>query len=212
MTTDMNTEPEDKPTESGDQPVENFGSDNDSPSETENQNELDEMFAEDAVATQGEEVTIESLQAQLADAEKRVLMAHADLENFRRRTRRDMQDQLRYSALGLMSELLDSVDNLQRAIESYEQDPNGDGLVEGVKMVAQQISTTLENHGCKKIEAVGQPFDPNLHQALQMQPSEEYGPNTVMMDLRSGFQLHDRVVRPTQVFVSTGPAEDSEKK
>ena len=151
--------------------------------------------------------TIESLQAELADAEKRVLMAHADLENFRRRNRREMQDQIRYASLGIVSEILESVDNLQRAIESYEKDSNGDGLVEGVKLVAQQIFTVLENNGCKKIEAVGQPFDPNLHQAVQMQPSDEFDANIVMMDLRSGFQLHDRVIRPSQVFVSTGPEE-----
>ena len=151
--------------------------------------------------------TIESLQAELAEAEKRVLMAHADLENFRRRNRREMQDQLRYASLGLMTEILESVDNLQRAIESYEQEPNGDGLVEGVKLVAQQINSTLESNGCKKIEAVGHPFDPHFHQALQMQPSDEYDANMVMTDLRAGFQLHDRVVRPSQVFVSTGPQQ-----
>ena len=148
--------------------------------------------------------TVESLQAELADAEKRVLLAHADLENFRRRNRREMQDQIRYAPLGLMNEILESVDNLQRAVESYENDPNGDGLVEGVKLVAQQIGTVLENNGCKRIEAVGQPFDPNFHQAIQMQPSDKYDANVVMMDLRAGFQLHDRVVRPSQVFVSTG--------
>ena len=151
------------------------------------------------------EATVENLQAQLADAEKRVLLAHADLENFRRRNRREMQDQVRYASLALMTEILESVDNLQRAIESYETEPNGDGLAEGVKLVSQQIAACLENHGCKKIDAVGQPFDPNLHQAIQMQPSSEYAANLVAADLRPGFQLHDRVIRPSQVFVSTGP-------
>ncbi|MCP4774735.1 MAG: nucleotide exchange factor GrpE [Planctomycetaceae bacterium] len=151
------------------------------------------------------EVTVENLQAQLADAEKRVLLAHADLENFRRRNRREMQDQMRYASLTLMTEVLESVDNLQRAIESYEMEPNGDGLVEGVKLVSQQIAACLENHGCKKIDAVGQPFDPNLHQAIQMQPSSEHAANHVAADLRPGFQLHERVIRPSQVFVSTGP-------
>lgn len=144
------------------------------------------------------------LQAQLADAEKRVLLAHADLENFRRRTRRDMQDQLRYASLGLISEILDAVDNLNRAIDAHEKDPGTNGLVEGVKLVAQQLASTLQNQGCKKIEAVGQPFDPTLHQAVQIQASDEVAPNTVLMDLRPGFQLHDRVIRPSQVFVSTG--------
>ena len=151
------------------------------------------------------EATVENLQAQLADAEKRVLLAHADLENFRRRNRREMQDQVRYASLALMTEILESVDNLQRAIESYETEPNGDGLAEGVKLVSQQIAACLENHGCKKIDSVGQPFDPNLHQAIQMQPSSEYAANLVAADLRPGFQLHDRVIRPSQVFVSTGP-------
>ena len=87
----------------------------------------------------GGETSIEDLQSQLADAEKRVLLAHADLENFRRRNRREMQDQMRYASLTLMTEILESVDNLQRAIEAYETEPNGDGLVEGVKLVSQQI-------------------------------------------------------------------------
>lgn len=168
------------------------------------QSGTDKMF--ESVADEGDESSIiEQLKSQLADAEKRVLIAHADLENFRRRTRRDMQDQIRYAPLSLIGELLDSLDNLQRAIESYESEPNGEGLFEGVKMVAQQIQTTLENHGCKKIEAVGQPFDPSRHQAVQMQASDQYGANTVMMEMRPGFQLHERVIRPSQVFVSTGP-------
>ncbi|MDB4545263.1 nucleotide exchange factor GrpE [bacterium] len=158
----------------------------------------------DSAANSGE-TSVENLQAQLADAEKRVLLAHADLENFRRRNRREMQDQMRYASLTLMTEILESVDNLQRAIEAYETEPNGDGLVEGVKLVSQQIAASLENHGCKKINAVGQPFDPNLHQAIQMQPSAEHAANLVAADLRPGFQLHERVIRPSQVFVSTGP-------
>ena len=167
------------------------------------------MEAEAATTEPAEELSeVDQLKAQVADAEKRVLMAHADLENYRKRTRRDMQDQVKYASLRLMSGLLESVDNLQRAIESYEQEPNADGLAEGVVMVATQITKVLEDHGCKRIDAVGQPFDPNLHQALQMQASDEHPANTVMQDLRSGFQLHDRLIRPTQVFVSTGPAKD----
>jgi len=150
------------------------------------------------------EITVQSLTAQLADAEKRVLLAHADLENFRRRMRRDMEEQVRYASLRLISEVLEAVDNLNRALEAHEKDPHSTSatLAEGVKLVSQQIANTLANHGATKIEAVGQPFDPNLHQALTMQPSEDHAPNTVMIDLRPGFQLHDRVIRPSQVIVS----------
>ena len=164
----------------------------------------------DAAMETSSEPTVESLQAELADAEKRVLMAHADLDNFRRRTRRDQQDSLKYATLPMMGQILEALDNFDRAMEAHEQDPSGTGLLDGVKMVAQQISDILTEKGCKKIEAVGQPFDPNKHQAMQMQPSDEYEANIVMMDLRPGFELHDRVIRPSQVFVSTGPAQDKE--
>lgn len=167
----------------------------------------DETVASEPTSPEAE---LEQLKAQVADAEKRVLMAHADMENYRKRARRDMQDQTRYASMPLMQDLLEAVDNLNRALQAYQQDPNGDGLAEGVNMVAQQITKTLETHGCKKIDAVGQPFDPNLHQAMQMQPSEEFPANTVMMDLRTGFQLHERLIRPSQVFVSTGPAPTEE--
>ncbi|MCL4124000.1 UNVERIFIED_CONTAM: hypothetical protein GTU68_049023 [Idotea baltica] len=188
------------------------------PNESENQNVDASAPTDDTQATSqtqdaADAATVElsevdQLKAQVADAEKRVLLAQADLENFRKRKSRDVQDQVKYASLGLMSELLESVDNLQRAVESYQQDPNGDALSEGVSMVSMQISKALESHGCKKIDSVGQTFDPNLHQALQMQPSPDHAANTVMMDLRAGFQLHDRLIRPAQVFVSTGPAAE----
>jgi molecular chaperone GrpE len=148
------------------------------------------------------------LTEKLAEAERQVLLAHAELDNFRRRNLRETQDKIKYAAGGLMTDILEAVDNLGRAVESYENDKNGDGLHDGVKLVTQQITTILEKHNCKKIASTGEAFDPNLHQALQMQPSDEFEANTVMQDLRPGFQLHDRVLRPSQVFVSTG----SEKK
>lgn len=150
-----------------------------------------------------EDPRVQELVQKLAEAERRTLLAMADLDNFRRRSRRDLQDQLRYASLPLMSEILDAIDNLERAIESHHHSPESASLVDGMKMVVQQLLNTLSNHGCIKIESVGQPFDPNQHQAVQMQPSSEYPPNTVIADLRPGYLLHDRVVRPSQVFVST---------
>lgn len=149
---------------------------------------------------------IQQLQDQLKDAEKRVLMAQADLENARRRIRSESEERIKYAPGGLMTDLLESLDNLHRAVEAYEAEPNGDGLRDGVKLVASQIMESLGKRGCLPIEAVGQPFDPNLHQALQMQASDEQPANSVIQDLRTGFKLYDRVLRPSQVFVSTGKA------
>ena len=195
----MSNDPDNTPTPENESPTD------ESVLEFPSASEIDQIASEGALEEAVEPVDeVTALKEQLADAEKRVLMAHADLDNFRRRNLRETQEQIKYAPSKLMTEILEAVDNLGRAVESYEKDQSGEGLNNGVKMVATQIQTILEKHGCKKIEAVGQPYDPNFHQALQMQPSEEFESNTVMMDLRSGFQLHDRVLRPSQVFVSTG--------
>jgi len=152
-----------------------------------------------------DEVT--ALRSQLAEMEKVALRHQADLENFRKRSRAQVQDQLKYASLPLITQILEAVDNLNRATEvANDESADAAGIVEGVKMVSQQLSNILEQQGCKRIEAVGKPFDPNCHQAVQMQPSDEFESNTVMTEVRAGFMLHDRVVRPAQVFVSTGPA------
>lgn len=156
-------------------------------------------------AEEVDEVT--ALRSQLAEMEKVALRHQADLENFRKRSRAQVQDQLKYASLPLITQILEAVDNLNRATEvANDESADAAGIVEGVKMVSQQLSNILEQQGCKRIEAVGKPFDPNCHQAVQMQPSDEFESNTVMTEVRAGFMLHDRVVRPAQVFVSTGPA------
>ena len=164
----------------------------------------------EAVAAAAEPGSLEeqilALTSQLADAKKRELLNVADMENFRKRTRQNTQEQLRYASLPVMNDVLEAADNLQRAVGSAESDADSGSLLEGVKMVAQQISSILEKHGCQKIETVGQPFDPNCHEAVQMQASDEFPANTVMLEVRTGFKLHDRVIRTAQVFVSTGPA------
>ena len=148
---------------------------------------------------------IEALREQLADAEKKALLAQADMENFRRRKNRETEDLLRYATMPLVTNLLDVVDNLDRALEAADSEQST-GLRDGVELVATQLSSALENAGCHKIEAVGQPFDPNLHEAIQMQSSDEPA-NTIIMEVQTGYTLHDRVVRPAKVIISTGPAK-----
>ena len=176
------------------------------PESTENQSQ--EAFAEQlgqAASEMSAESQNRSLEEQVQDAEKQHLLAVAELENFRKRSRQATQEQIKYASLPLMSETLEALDNLQRAVDAASDDASSSGLLEGVNMVASQLLSILASHGCKKIESLGKPFDPNLHQAVQMQPSREFPADTVMMELRAGYQLHDRVIRPSQVFVSTGP-------
>lgn len=156
-----------------------------------------------AAALEASEVEIGKLRADLDDASNRVLRAQAELENYRKRIQRQMEDHERYAALPLLRDLLSVVDNIHRAIAAAEKSATGGGLVDGVKMIAQSLESTLSKHGCKKIEALGQPFDPAFHEAISQQPSPDHPPHTVLLVAQDGYLLHDRVVRPSQVIVSS---------
>ncbi len=143
----------------------------------------------------------------LAEANDRVLRTQAELENYRRRARREMEDQARYAAMPLLRDLMPVLDNMQRAIEAAEKAEETGTLLDGFKMVKQQLETILQQHQCTVIDAHGKPFDPNLHEAISQQPSDEHPPGTVMLVAQTGYQLRDRVVRPSQVIVSTAAAE-----
>jgi molecular chaperone GrpE len=154
------------------------------------------------------ETSIEALQERLASAEKRALLYQADLENFRRRKSRETRDALKYASLPLIESLLQVLDNLDRALDSAaNEEESSSSLREGVELVRTQLLAALESQGCRKIEALGQVFDPNVHEAIQMQPAEEAA-NTIIMEVQTGYLLHDRVVRPARVIISTGPAQN----
>jgi len=148
----------------------------------------------------------EQLKCQLAEAEDRVLRAHAELDNYRKRANRLLQEETKYAPLPLVRDLLPVLDNLERAIQSADQQGSSAGLLEGVKMVAQLLHTVLERHHCRPIEAKGSPFDPYQHEAITQISSQELPPGTVADVVQTGYQLHDRIVRPAQVVVSTRPA------
>lgn len=148
--------------------------------------------------------TIADYEQRLQEAENRSLRSQAELENFRRRTRREMDEQLKYATLPLITDLLDVIDNFNRALSAGEA--SGDqGLLDGLRMVRTQLEQVLEKHGCRRIPALNLPFDPNVHSAVEMKPSDAPA-NTVIAEARVGYMLHDRVVRPAHVAVSTGPA------
>ena len=146
--------------------------------------------------------TGESLSIELAEANGRALRAQAELENFRKRIRREMEEQQRYAALPVLRDLLTVVDDMERAISAAESSDDTAGLLDGVKMVDTRLKTVLQRHGCERIEAEGAEFDPAKHEAILHQPSDEHQPGSVMQVTQQGYQLHDRVVRPAQVIVA----------
>ncbi len=144
----------------------------------------------------------QKFQAELAAAKDRELRVHAELENYRKRAARELEEHIRYAELSLLRDVLPVMDNVDRAIEAGEKNADASNLLEGFKMVSQQLRELLACHHCTRIEATNAPFDPNVHHAVMQQPSEEHPANTVLMVTQDGYQLHDRVVRPSQVIVS----------
>lgn len=149
---------------------------------------------------------LERLRGDLSEAGDRVLRAQAELENFRKRARREMEDERRYANMPLLRDLLPVVDNIARAIAAAEKSQNTGTLLDGFKMVSQALEGVLARHDCKRIEALNQPFDPAFHEAISQQPNPDVPAHTVLMVVQEGYTLHDRVVRPAQVIVSAAPA------
>ena len=164
----------------------------------------DVSFDLDAQADEGGEQLREEdrMRAELEEARDESLRARAELENFRKRKQRETQEDRRYANMTLMREILPVLDNLTRAIEAAHKTSDLDGLLEGVKMVDEQLLEILRKHHCQRIESTGREFDPNLHEAISQQHSDEHPPGTVLLETQTGYQLHDRVVRPSQVIVS----------
>jgi molecular chaperone GrpE len=105
----------------------------------------------------------------------------------------------------LALDILPILDNFERAVAAAKQAGESGPLVQGVAMIQAQVLDALKRHGITRIEAQGQPFDPNLHQAVLQQPSADQPPNTVLQVLEPGFMIHDRVLRPARVAVSVAP-------
>jgi molecular chaperone GrpE len=142
------------------------------------------------------------VRADLAEARDKMLRAQAELDNYRKRARRELDDERRYAEINLLRDLLPVLDNIHRAIDAAGKKADAAALMSGFKMVRQQLETLLEQHNCKPIKAVGQPFDPAQHAAVMQQLNPDKPENTVLDVVQTGFQLHDRVVRPAQVIVS----------
>jgi molecular chaperone GrpE len=128
----------------------------------------------------------------------------AEFENYQKRQRRIQEEESKYSHGGFALELLPVLDNLERATEAAKKVGETGPLVQGVAMVHSQFLELLRRHGVTRMEDLGKPFDPNRHQAVLQQPSAEHPPQTVVGILAPGYLLHDRVLRPAQVIVSTG--------
>lgn len=129
----------------------------------------------------------------------------ADFENYQKRSQRDLATERRFAQEPLARDLLPALDNLDRALEAAEKGGEGGALAKGVAMVRTQLLDALRRHGVTRVEAQGQPFDPNQHEAVMQQPSAEAPAQTVLQVLEQGYMLHERVLRPARVIVAMPP-------
>jgi len=141
---------------------------------------------------------------QVAELQERVLRVQAELENFRKRSRREYEDAQRYREIDVLRDLLPVLDNVLRAIEASEKSADVETLRSGFRMTAQQIEKLLGSHGCQTIETDGTSFDPAIHDAILQQEVAGVAGGTIVGTASRGYKLHDRVVRPAQVIVAKG--------
>jgi molecular chaperone GrpE len=149
-----------------------------------------------------------SLREKLAKAEQQkddLLRTLADYENSRKRAARDLEVERKFAHAKLAVDLLPVLDNLERALAAAKKAGEQGPLVQGVVGTQAQLLDALKRHGVTPVEAQGEPFDPNVHQAVQMMPSKEQPANTVLQVLQQGFLIHDRVLRPAAVVVAVAP-------
>ncbi|WP_318246750.1 nucleotide exchange factor GrpE [Bacillus norwichensis] len=145
---------------------------------------------------------IKELEAQLEEKESRYLRLLADFDNFRRRTKLDREADEKYRAQHLITNLLPAIDNFERAMQIDPDNEQTKALLEGVGMVYRSIIEALKTEGAEQIEAVGNQFDPNLHQAVMQAEEEGTEENVVLEEFQKGYLLKDRVIRPSMVKVS----------
>ncbi len=138
------------------------------------------------------------------------LRAQAEAQNQAKRLRADREEAVRYANAGFARSLLNVVDDLERSLQAAEQSADVESLKAGVRIVLDHLLKVMADNGVQSIAAVGEPFDPTRHEALTQQPSTELPAGTVLQEVQKGYQLHDRVLRPSRVIVSTNPAEQSQ--
>ncbi len=163
----------------------------------------EEEAAETTEAVQEEAaLDAEKLAAELADLNQRFLRVAADFDNYKRRTVQEKEDLIKYSNAKIMGELLPVLDAFQLALKNPGESQEAQNVIKGVEMLYRQIMQVLEQAGMSKIEAVGQPFDPKLHEAIMQVDDDSVPEDTVVEELRAGYVLNERVIRPSMVKVS----------
>jgi len=156
-----------------------------------------------------DEERLAALEDELAAAKQDVLYAHAETQNVRRRLEKELSDARAYAATAFAREVLSVGDNLERALAAIPGDLRADerfkGLVAGLDATGKEMENVLRKNGVERFESIGQPLDPNRHQAMVEIPNNEVAPGTIVQEMQPGYMIKDRLLRPALVAVAKAP-------
>ncbi|UNK20032.1 nucleotide exchange factor GrpE [Paenibacillus sp. N3/727] len=150
----------------------------------------------------GLQAEIEKLRNEMSEHQQRTLRVQADYDNFRRRTQKEKEELAKYASSKLVTELLPVFDNFERALAASEDNPEFESFSKGVSMIFRQLETVLNTEGLTAMNSVGQPFNPEFHQAIMQVESDDYEEGIVVEEVQKGYMLKDKVLRPAMVKVS----------
>jgi molecular chaperone GrpE len=176
--------------------------------ETEKEEKKPAAAGNDAAAASGETAPpdddSDGLQADLDRFRDLALRSQADFENYKKRAAREKEEAIKYANSSLLEKLIAIVDNFELGLEAARAEGEKSPVFSGMSMVLKQVMDFLADSGLQPIDATGQKFDPNLHEAIAHEPSDQFPEGTVIRQTRRGYKMKDRLLRPSSVVVSSG--------
>lgn len=170
---------------------------------TKEEKKIEDMSKEEMIALLKEKDNM------IDELKDKYLRVQAELENFKKRMKREMVESVKYSNEQLIKEILPIIDNFERALSHSSEEKNLKSLVEGIEMTLKELFSVLKKYGLKEISSLGKPFDPSLHEAVMVEEKAEAEPNTVLEEFQKGYILNDRLLRPAKVVVSKVMEQES---
>jgi len=170
-----------------------------------------EVLSEEQERINELELAVAAAQSTVNDQKDSVIRAKAEVDNIRRRAAQDVEKARKFALEKFAGEMLTTVDNLERALQSIDKDDESKkAVVEGVELTLQGLISSLDKFGVKAVDPQDQPFNPDLHQAMSMQEVPGVAPNTVIAVMQKGYELNGRLIRPAMVMVSkAAPSVDT---
>ena len=182
--------------------VENTESNNSQDVETNEEATNKDASNEDDENVDPKDQEIERLQQLANDNEEKYLRLYAEFENYKRRIQNENKINKTYQAQGVLTDILPTIDNIERALQIEGDNDSFKSLQKGVQMVHESLLRALKDNGLEEIESEGQSFDPNVHQAVVQDDNPEYESGVITQELQKGYKLKDRVLRPSTVKVN----------